>query len=110
MPTHSHGVTDPGHTHVVGGQYSIDGPGGSRRELHANATSNVTSQSRTTGITINNAGSGGAHNHGNTGASGTENTGSMSANSTHTHTESSSLSSAQSIMPPYIALVKIMKI
>lgn len=36
--------------------------------------------------------------------------GSMSANTTHTHTPGSSLSNAQSIMPPFIARTKIVKL
>jgi hypothetical protein len=59
MPSHTHGVTDPGHSHTVaaannsGGIYGSFGTGGT-----FNLTNTITSSTSTTGITINNAGSG----------------------------------------------------
>jgi microcystin-dependent protein len=60
MPVHSHSVTDPGHSHTVTGQNAAV-----RNDL-ANIgvsafTGAITSSTSSTGITINNAGSGGAH-------------------------------------------------
>lgn len=62
MPAHNHGVTDPGHTHThnaqVNGSSGSSGTGGaSIFSLQGAATIN----SATTGITINNNGSGYAH-------------------------------------------------
>ncbi len=59
MPTHSHGVTDPGHAH----SYRI-GNSGTPGSLPLTATSDNlggTTQPATTGISIQNAGSGSAH-------------------------------------------------
>lgn len=57
MPTHSHGVTDPGHIHsngfASGGADALNGLRGIN-----NVTSNWNTNSATTGISINNAGSG----------------------------------------------------
>ena len=66
LATHSHGVTDPGHTHslnnatnildnLVGNNFQGSNFLGNGRNISAN--------SNTTGITINNAGSGSAHNN-----------------------------------------------
>ena len=66
LATHSHGVTDPGHTHslnnatnildnLVGNNFQGSNFLGNSRNISAN--------SNTTGITINNAGSGNAHNN-----------------------------------------------
>lgn len=58
LAAHSHGVTDPGHSHTglrTGGSFPLDDEGGL---LAATTTS-----SNTTGITIQNAGSGQAHNN-----------------------------------------------
>ncbi len=69
MPIHNHGVTDNGHTHNVsntvnftgdGTPGSIDNSGG---EIDTNTTFNTTSSSSTTGISIQNAGGGLAHNN-----------------------------------------------
>jgi hypothetical protein len=49
-------------------------------------------------------------NNATTSNSSVSNSGSMSANASHTHTPGSSLSSAQSIMPPFIARTKIVKL
>lgn len=64
MPTHNHGVTDPGHTHtnvrMTQTGLSFTGPGGGTAWV-PNGTE--ATGSSTTGITINNAGSGDAHNN-----------------------------------------------
>lgn len=60
IPAHSHGVTDPGHTHIYtrpDGAFLNPGAGGSAT---APAPGQSTGSS-TTGITIQNAGGGGAH-------------------------------------------------
>lgn len=65
MPSHNHGVTDPGHTHTVSDRYFQGGNsfaaanlGSDNRENH---TETRTTSSRTTGISINNTGGGNAH-------------------------------------------------
>jgi microcystin-dependent protein len=65
MPSHNHGVTDPGHTHGyqnnVGDQNTDNAFG---TETAADQVDyNQTTGSSTTGITINNNGGGGAHNN-----------------------------------------------
>jgi microcystin-dependent protein len=65
MPVHNHGITDPGHTHGyvnnVGDQ-NTDNAFAS--ETAADQVDyNQTTGSSTTGITVNNAGDGGAHNN-----------------------------------------------
>jgi microcystin-dependent protein len=62
MPVHNHGVTDPGHTHAYQNQAGNNGPGGFS-EGADNDEYIQTTNSSTTGITINNAGGGGAHNN-----------------------------------------------
>jgi hypothetical protein len=61
MPSHSHGVTDPGHTHTVATTITSGvGPGPSSQAGGTGSTNTTTytSSSSTTGISINNAGSG----------------------------------------------------
>jgi microcystin-dependent protein len=62
MPTHNHGVTDPGHTHSYQNQAGDNGPAGFTDGAD-NDEYNQTTGSSTTGITVNNAGGGGAHNN-----------------------------------------------
>ena len=85
--THSHGVTDPGHTHTYTGRYSstIKSYGDADWVRPNNGTDQRTTNSSNTGISINN---GGSHSHtiNATGASGTN------AN-----------------LPPYYALCYIMR-
>jgi microcystin-dependent protein len=57
IPAHSHGVTDPGHTHSIPSQAAVAQAGG----LSAIPSSSTASGSATTGITINNTGGGLAH-------------------------------------------------
>lgn len=62
MPTHSHGVTDPGHIHAMlfnTNGFTLVGPGAVTTLGSGPGSGN--SNSATTGISINNAGSGGAH-------------------------------------------------
>lgn len=61
LASHNHGVTDPGHTHVVTNVAIVAGSsvqGGSSFQF----TNPATSQSSTTGISINNSGGDTAHN------------------------------------------------
>jgi microcystin-dependent protein len=66
IPAHSHGVTDPGHTHT-GTVANVWGPAsgesaspGGGRNLDSRS---FTTSNNTTGISINNAGGGGSHNN-----------------------------------------------
>lgn len=65
MPVHSHGVTDPGHTH----SYTNNTNDQNTDNAFASETAadqadlTATTASSATGITINNAGGGGAHNN-----------------------------------------------
>lgn len=63
MPTHSHGVTDPGHVHSIA-QFNNVNYTGTGFNLYGNyGGGSSTSYAATTGISIQNAGSGGAHNN-----------------------------------------------
>jgi microcystin-dependent protein len=62
LATHSHGVTDPGHTHttqMIGNAGSQPFPAAGQ----STASAITTTDSAVTGISINNAGSGNAHNN-----------------------------------------------
>lgn len=67
IPSHNHGITDPGHTHIEqgspagGASTSISKPAGGTSGVDAASSSSTSSA--TTGITINNAGGGGSHNN-----------------------------------------------
>lgn len=62
MPAHNHNINDPGHTHNFDWQIVAVQVGGTNvTNLQATGQTKTT-QSSTTGITINNAGGGGAHN------------------------------------------------
>lgn len=67
IPSHSHGVTDPGHTHsasTANGFVQTAFNGGSGSSGTGNQTSvSVSVSAATTGISIQNAGGGGAHNN-----------------------------------------------
>jgi len=58
MPAHTHGVTDPGHTHQIAFKIGGGGPGSYEELQNSPSTGSYTSGSSTTGITINSAGSG----------------------------------------------------
>jgi len=65
MPSHNHGVTDPGHTHAYinnTNDQSTDNAFASESAAD-NADLSQTTGSSTTGITIENNGGGGAHNN-----------------------------------------------
>lgn len=65
MPSHSHGITDPGHTHGYqnqSGDQSTDNAF-STETAADQVEYNQTTGNSTTGITINNTGGGGAHNN-----------------------------------------------
>lgn len=65
IPSHSHGVTDPGHTHTYvnnANNQNTDNAFASETAADDNDLSQTTGSS-TTGITINNTGGGGAHNN-----------------------------------------------
>jgi microcystin-dependent protein len=59
MPVHNHGITDPGHIHSVPNTIIIGG--GAAQASGGNQLQSGNTSSATTGITINNAGSGNAH-------------------------------------------------
>lgn len=61
MPTHSHGVNDPGHTHL----FALGGGagGGGFAGGFSTGAGNEATYGAGTGITLANAGSGGAHNN-----------------------------------------------
>jgi len=67
LPSHSHGITDPGHIHSTvfkSMDFKNDGFSGSDitgPEVSTSTTRTYTSQSSTTGITVNNTGGGQAH-------------------------------------------------
>ena len=65
MPVHNHGVTDPGHTHTyINNTNNKNTDNAFASETAADdADLAKTTGSSTTGITINNAGGGGAHNN-----------------------------------------------
>ena len=58
MPVHTHGITDPGHTHQVAFKLGGTGPGGYEEIQNSPSTGYYLTSSSTTGITVNNAGSG----------------------------------------------------
>jgi microcystin-dependent protein len=67
IPAHSHGITDPGHTHRVPKQSVTVNAGVNVATPAARtdnpATPHIISDSATTGISINGTGGGGAHNN-----------------------------------------------
>jgi hypothetical protein len=58
MPVHTHGITDPGHTHQMAFKLGGTGPGGYEEIQNSPSTGYYLTSSSTTGITVNNAGSG----------------------------------------------------
>jgi len=61
IPVHSHGVTDPGHVHTKAGSFAILSIGNAYSVLFNSGSTST--NSNTTGITINNAGGGSGHTH-----------------------------------------------
>jgi microcystin-dependent protein len=91
MPSHTHGVTDPGHSHVVspalfkfGGSFDVQGGFGTSTDAFT-ATANTS----ITGISINSEGGGQVHSHG------------IQTQAAHTHTTST--------LQPYVASNFIIK-
>jgi microcystin-dependent protein len=63
MPSHNHGITDPGHTHTYLGVQSQGVAAGLDNAAENSPRPTETSGTSTTGITINNTGGGQAHNN-----------------------------------------------
>lgn len=65
MPSHTHGITDPGHTHSYVNNTNDQGTDNAFNSETAadNADLAATTGSSTTGITVNSAGGGNAHNN-----------------------------------------------
>lgn len=67
IPAHSHGVTDPGHTHVETNNSATTGPnvGFAARDTSTNSqtATGYSTEPATTGITVNAAGGGQDHNN-----------------------------------------------
>ena len=63
MPSHSHGVNDPSHTHNMLTRTDVTNGGAAGAYAAASSNLGQTTQSGGTGITIQNAGGGGAHNN-----------------------------------------------
>jgi microcystin-dependent protein len=63
MPTHNHGVTDPGHTHTYLGVNSQSAASGVDNVAENSPRPTETTGSNTTGISINNTGGSNAHNN-----------------------------------------------
>lgn len=64
VPAHTHGITDPGHTHTIG--FGSDNTSGNNHNNFAKLDSTSvsrTTNSRQTGITINSSGGGQPHNN-----------------------------------------------
>lgn len=62
MPVHDHGVTDPGHVHTAPpGRIALDGSAGANNSYSDPGGLAPNTGSNTTGITVDNAGSGNAH-------------------------------------------------
>jgi microcystin-dependent protein len=61
LASHSHGITDPGHAHSV--SFGSAASGGSNYTIASALAGTAFTNSNTTGITVNNAGSGNAHNN-----------------------------------------------
>ena len=67
IPSHSHGITDPGHVHSGAAQWPGSGPEQDQSGGPENRTTfNINTGSSTTGISINSTGGGGSHTHANT--------------------------------------------
>lgn len=67
LPAHSHGVTDPGHTHVENSNNTTTGPlrgwGAPDTSTNTSTATGYSTAPATTGISIQNTGGGQAHNN-----------------------------------------------
>ncbi len=63
MPAHSHGVNDPQHTHQMLTRIDVTNGGGAGAYAAASNALGQTTQAASTGISLQNAGGGGAHNN-----------------------------------------------
>lgn len=63
IPAHSHGVNDPGHSHTYQGRFTSDTVASGARAVTDTTTETRTTSAASTGISIQNSGGGGAHNH-----------------------------------------------
>lgn len=106
IPSHSHGVNDPGHTHTLSslvdnlaGSGSAFGGGVASLQIVGTKTTSVSA----TGISIQAAGGGLGHSHGISADGAHAHTFTGTAVGNHTHTVTVSL-------PPYYALAYIMKL
>ena len=65
LASHNHGVTDPSHTHTTIGELGQGAGAGGSFEIYGAGSQNLTAHaySATTGISINNNGSGSSHNN-----------------------------------------------
>lgn len=63
IPSHSHTITDPGHTHTYLGVNSQNAASGADNVAENSPRPTETTSSSTTGISINNTGGGQAHNN-----------------------------------------------
>lgn len=105
IPSHTHGITDPGHTHTFkNGNVSGTGSSYTWSNTDGNGGTTVTTASATTGISVNSEGGGGGHSH------------TISSSGTHTHTFTGDAlpthyhSVTVTTLPPYYALAFIMKL
>lgn len=62
MPAHTHGVTDPGHSHSITASFFTGGFGGVQRGT-SNSIERISTLSKATGISIRSNGGGQAHTH-----------------------------------------------
>jgi hypothetical protein len=90
MPSHSHGVIDPGHTHAIAGdRSSATGSGDITSPLAPVYNNTSQSTSSTTGISISSTGGNQAHSH------------TINSDGNHNHTVST--------ISPYVASNYIIK-
>lgn len=62
MPLHNHSIADPGHSHTVPSNSAVNS-GGPAAAGYSSSAATLSTNSSTTGISIQNNGSGSSHNH-----------------------------------------------